>query len=184
VTSGRRRNVAASVRARLLELSRARSEAFDYILNRYATERLLLRLSCSAMREELVLKGATLLRVWSAGESRPTRDVDFLAFGSSSLEDVAKRIRELCEVAVPEDDGIVFAAHTVTTKQIKEDQEYEGVRVLLEAALDGAKIPIQIDIGFGDAVHPVKEHYLPPRPAGRAECNREDRAWASPRTRP
>jgi hypothetical protein len=110
--TGRGRNVGASVRARLLNLSRERGEQLDYVLNRYATERLLHRLSCSALRDDFVLKGATLLRAWSAGEYRPTRDVDFLRFGSPDLEDVARCIRDLCAVGVP-DDGIVFNASSV-----------------------------------------------------------------------
>jgi predicted nucleotidyltransferase component of viral defense system len=157
--TGRGRNVGASIRARLLNLSRERGEQLEYVLNRYATERLLHRLSSSTMRDELVLKGAALLRVWSAGEYRPTRDVDFLGFGSSALEDVAKKIRELCEVEVPDDDGIIFRAATVVAERIKEDQEYEGVRVRVEALLAGAKIPLQLDIGFGDAVCPIEEDY-------------------------
>lgn len=156
--TGPGRNLGASVRARLLDLSRKRGEQLEYVLNRYATERLLHRLSCSEMRDDFVLKGATLLRIWSAGEYRPTRDVDFLGFGSPDLEGVAKHIRDLCDVVVP-DDGIVFLARTVKAERIKEDQEYEGVRVRLEAVLAGAKIPVQIDIGFGDAVHPVEEDY-------------------------
>jgi predicted nucleotidyltransferase component of viral defense system len=156
--TGRSRNIGASVRARLSTRSKEHDEEFDYVLNRYATERLLHRLSCSEMRDDFVLKGATLLRVWAAGEYRPTRDVDFLAFGSHDLEQVASRIRALCEVDVP-DDGIVFHARTVKAERIKEDQEYEGVRVRLEAVLDRARIPMQIDIGFGDAVQPVEEDY-------------------------
>ena len=153
-----KRNLAASIRARLLDLSRNRGEAFDYALNCYATERLLHRLSCSSRRNEFVLKGATLLRAWLADEHRPTRDVDFLAFGSSEIDDVTAVIRELCDASVP-DDGIVFLAGTVTADRIKDNDEYEGVRVRLEAKLAGAKIPMQIDIGFGDAVDPVDEDY-------------------------
>jgi predicted nucleotidyltransferase component of viral defense system len=105
MTSGRGRNVGASVRARLGNLARDRGVAFDYLLNRYAVERLLHRLSCSTHRDSFVLKGATLLRVWSTSMLRPTRDVDLLGFGPSDLDDVADRVREICETSVP-DDGI------------------------------------------------------------------------------
>ena len=154
----RGRNIGASIRARLLELARSRGEAFDYVLNRYAVERLLIRVAASPHRSDLVLKGATLLRVWSMDGHRPTRDVDFLGFGSSALDDVRRMIRDLCDVEVP-DDGITFDARTIVTERIKPDEEYQGVRARLDAVLAAAKVPVQIDIGFGDAVSPVEDDY-------------------------
>jgi predicted nucleotidyltransferase component of viral defense system len=99
MTSGRGRNLGASVRARLSNIARSQGVAFDYLLNRFAVERLLHRLSCSPYRESFVLKGATLLRVWSTSSFRPTRDVDLLGFGPSDLDDVARRVREICTTA-------------------------------------------------------------------------------------
>jgi predicted nucleotidyltransferase component of viral defense system len=150
--------MAASVRARLANLARAQGVAFDYVLNRYAVERLLHRLSSSTHRGSFVLKGATLLRVWSPSSLRPTRDVDFLGFGPAELDDVAGRVREICETTVP-DDGITFRGDTIVAARIKDDAEYEGVRVRLQAELAGARIPVQIDVGFGDAVQPREERY-------------------------
>ena len=158
MTSGRGRNVGASVRARLGNLARDQGVAFDYLLNRYAVERLLHRLSCSPYRDSFVLKGATLLRLWSASSFRPTRDVDLLGFGPSDLDDVARRVREICDTSVP-DDGISFRGDTIVATRIKDDAEYEGVRVRLQAELAGARIPVQIDVGFGDAVQPREDSY-------------------------
>ena len=158
MTSGRGRNVGASVRARLGNLARDQGVAFDYLLNRYAVERLLHRLSCSPHRDSFVLKGATLLRLWSASTFRPTRDVDLLGFGPSDLDDVARRVREICDTPVP-DDGIVFRGDTIVVTRIKDDAEYEGVRVRLLAELASARIPVQIDVGFGDAVQPREDSY-------------------------
>lgn len=158
MTSGRGHNLPASVRARLGNLARTRGVAFDYLLNRYAVERLLHRLSCSRHRDSFVLKGATLLRVWSASSHRPTRDVDLLGFGSAELEDVADRIREVLATAVL-DDGISFRGDTLVATRIKDHAEYQGVRVRLLAEIGSAKIPIQIDVGFGDAVRPREDNY-------------------------
>lgn len=105
-----------------------------------------------------MLKGATLLRVWSESSFRPTRDVDFLGVGPSGVDDVADRIREICNVSVS-DDGITFVAGTMVATRIKDDAEYEGVRVRLHAKLAGAMIPVQIDVGFGDAVRPREDIY-------------------------
>lgn len=158
MTSGRGRNVGASVRARLGNLARDQGLALDYLLNRYAVERLLHRLSCSTYRDSFALKGATLLRVWSESTLRPTRDVDLLGFGPPDVDSVASTVREICDVSVP-DDGITFRPGTIVATRIKDDAEYEGVRVRLRAELDAAKIPVQIDVGFGDAVEPREDQY-------------------------
>src|SRR4051794_420143 len=93
-----------------------------------------------------------LFVAWDGNLHRPTKDLDLLGFGSASPQDVAKRIREIARV--PSDDGIVFDAGSVVTEVIKEDAEYEGVRAKLVATLEQAKIRMQIDVGFGDAVQP------------------------------
>lgn len=148
------KNIAASVRQRLLERSRQRGEDFQFILSRYASERLLYRLSVSPHREGFVLKGALLFLLWGGELHRPTRDLDLLGFGDSSVAALEKVFRELCATTV-EDDGLVFVAESVVAGQIREDQEYGGVRVKLVAMLERAKIPMQVDIGFGDAITPA-----------------------------
>jgi hypothetical protein len=145
-------NSPASIRARLLNVSKQSGEDFQAMLTRYAIERLLYRLGTSQHRDSFVLKGAMLFIAWQGNLHRPTKDLDLLGFGSASLEDVAWRMREIA--GMPGDDGIIFDANSVVTEVIKEDAEYEGVRAKLVATLEQARIGMQIDIGFGDAVQP------------------------------
>jgi len=148
------RNTAASVRQRLLNLARERGMDFGLMLTNFAIERFLYRLSVSPHENGFVVKGAVLFRVWSNESFRPTRDLDMLAFGSSALAQVENTVREICEITC-EEDGVVFASESVRTEEIREADEYDGVRVRLVAYLDGARIPVQIDIGFGDVVFPA-----------------------------
>ena len=149
------RNLAASVRARLLTLVQEKGEDYQRILGKYAVERFLFRLGRSEHRDRFILKGAMLFTLWMGEMHRPTKDLDLLGWGSSALEEVEKTVREIC--AVEEDDGLAFNGASVAGERIKEDDEYEGVRVKLSATLAGARIPMQIDIGFGDAVYPEPE---------------------------
>ncbi|HVZ18701.1 MAG TPA: nucleotidyl transferase AbiEii/AbiGii toxin family protein [Terriglobales bacterium] len=147
------RNGAASVRQRLLNTAAARGEDFGLVLIRYALERLLYRLSHSDFRDQFVLKGAMLFQVWTDTPHRPTRDLDLLGRGDPSLEHCQEVFREICRIPV-EDDGLIFSADTVSVEKIKEDQDYEGIRVKFLARLDNARMPVQVDVGFGDAVIP------------------------------
>ena len=147
------KNVAASVRARLTEFARKRGEEFQLVLTRFAIERFLYRLSVSSFGDGFVLKGAMLFQLWAAEPHRATRDVDLLGTGESSVERLADIVRSVCSVIVPE-DGLNFDPAGVTASQIKEDQEYEGVRVACPVRLGQARILLQIDVGFGDAVTP------------------------------
>ncbi len=149
------KNLAASVRARLLTLAQEKGEDYQRILGKYAVERFLFRLGRSEYRDRFVLKGAMLFTLWMGEMHRPTKDLDLLGWGSAAVEEVEKTIRAIC--AVVEEDGLVFDGGSVAGERIKEDDEYEGVRVKLSATLAGAKIPMQIDIGFGDAVYPEPE---------------------------
>ena len=148
------RNVAASVRQRLLNLARDRGEDFQYILLRYGLERLLYRLSCSEARETFVLKGAALFTLWSDQPHRATRDIDLLGHGENSITHMEQVFARLCDAAV-EDDGLAFDADSVRGHVISPDEEYEGLRINLVARLGKARIPLQIDIGFGDVVTPA-----------------------------
>ncbi|MCH2596384.1 MAG: nucleotidyl transferase AbiEii/AbiGii toxin family protein [Pirellulales bacterium] len=154
-------NTAASVRQKLLNLSRERSEDFGYLLSRYGTERLLFRISQSQYVDKFILKGAVLFQLWSEQPHRPTRDVDLLGYGEPSPERITVILTELCELEV-EDDGLVFDTSSITAEAIKEDDEYEGIRAKLLAHLDNARISLQIDIGFGDAIHPHPEEIAYP----------------------
>lgn len=156
----RRSNVAASVRARLLNLARERGQAMDLLLTRYALERLLHRLSVSPHRDRFVLKGAMLLTIWIEERQRATRDVDLLGFGDAAPEAMLVTFREICAIVV--DDGLVFDGDGMRVDAIREELEYGGVRLRTTATLAGARIPIVVDIGFGDAVEPgIEEIELP-----------------------
>jgi predicted nucleotidyltransferase component of viral defense system len=150
------RNVAASVRQRLLNLSRERGEEFGLVLTRYALERVMYRLSRSTHRDQFILKGAMLFALWGGEPHRPTRDLDLLGRGAIDIPRLEQVFREVIGVEV-EDDGLEFLPETVRGERIREDEEYEGVRVHLEARLAAARIKVQIDVGFGDVVTPVAE---------------------------
>ncbi|MEA2030902.1 MAG: nucleotidyl transferase AbiEii/AbiGii toxin family protein [candidate division Zixibacteria bacterium] len=146
-------NIDASVRQRLLNLSRERNEDFNLMLTRYAVERFLYRLSKSEHSDKFVLKGAMLTAFWIGEAHRPTRDLDLLGFGNPEAEDLKAIIREICQVEV-EKDGLEFDTDSVEIEEIRGNQEYPGQRLRINARLGNAKIRIQVDVGFGDAVTP------------------------------
>lgn len=147
-------NLPASIHHRLLALSRDRNADFNNLLTRYALERLLYRLSRSKFSSRFVLKGALLFEIWSAERFRSTKDADFLLIGASTVAGIESIFRQICEVPV-DDDGLRFLSKTVATEEIREDKAYQGVRVTLLAMLGVARIHVQVDVGFGDAVVPA-----------------------------
>jgi len=147
------RNMAASVHDRLLERSRAKREDFNFILQRFAAERFLFRLGQSRFRDRFVLKGAMLFALWGGSVYRSTKDLDFTGYGPNDPEAVLDSLREICDLKVP-DDGLLFDPSTLTAEPIREEAEYNGFRVRLQASLGSARIPMQIDIGFGNAIDP------------------------------
>jgi hypothetical protein len=149
------RNLPASVRQRLLNLAKKRGDAFDLVLVRYALERLLYRISVSRYAEQFLLKGALLFAVWGQDEHRPTRDADLLGSGPGEPERVQSVFKEFCGIRY--EDGIMFDTNSVKVEEIAEDKIYPGLRVTLNAELAGARIPVQVDVGFGDAVVPGAE---------------------------
>lgn len=149
-------NIPASVHARLLNHARATNRPYQELLQYYAMERFLYRLSRSPHRSRLVLKGALMLHVWNAPLARATKDIDFLGRLESSLPTVERLVRDVCTVDV-ESDGMVFDPVTVKAERIKEDAEYEGVRVKFVGLLVRSRVTMQIDIGFGDVVTPGAE---------------------------
>jgi len=153
-------NIGASVRQRLLNEAKKRGESFDYILSLYARERFLARLTASPHRSRLILKGATVLSLW-VDVHRTTRDLDFLGHGRFEPEDAIEVIREIVALPVA-DDGIAFDPLSVTAEPIREAGQYRGARVHLAAALDTARIRLQIDIGLGDVVTPAPPAVLLP----------------------
>jgi len=149
----RPRDIAASVRQRLLDLARSRSEDFQTLLTRYGLERFLYRLSASPHADEFVLKGAMLFAVWTGEMHRATWDVDLLGRGDAEAGRIRKLFAGVCGMRV-EDDGLAFDAGSVRAEPIREDQVYDGLRVRVAGRLGVARILLQIDIGFGDAVRP------------------------------
>lgn len=146
--------VIQSVRQRLLEISRQRNEDFQFVLMRYAHERLLYRMTQSAHTDRFVLKGALLFHAWMNQPYRPTKDLDLLGFGDASPERMRAMLADICAVDV-EPDGLVFDATQITISEIREKQDYAGLRIKLAVFLGKATIPMQIDIAFGDAVTPA-----------------------------
>ena len=144
-------NVAASVRARLLQLAKTSGEDFNLTLNRYAIERLLYRLSVSPHAARFVLKGATLFALWMDAPHRPTRDLDLLGRDDPSVSGLEMVFRDLCLQEV-EADGLVFHARSVQGQIIREEAIYEGVRLLIDVELASARFGLQVDVGFGDAL--------------------------------
>ena len=147
------KDVGASVRARLLKLAQERAEDFQLVLTRYANERLLYRLAQSPHAERFVLKGATLFTLWTGRPHRATRDLDLLGFGEPSVDGLRTVFAELLAIDVG-DDGVVFHAGELDVGLIREDQEYGGIRIVTSAQVKAARVRLQVDVGFGDAVTP------------------------------
>jgi len=150
------RNMAASVKSRLMALAREHDEDFNFILNRYVLERLLHRLMLSPYAENFLLKGAMLFTVWSQRPHRATKDIDLLGYGTPDTGRLEAIFQELCAITVS-DDGLNFLASTVRAEPIREEAVYDGIRVTFEAKLGTAKVPVQVDVGFGDATSPPPE---------------------------
>lgn len=142
----------ASIRQRLLDRARARGEDFQLVLDRFAVERLLYRLSISPHHDQFLLKGALLFALWFDAPHRPTRDADFLGFGPQDPDRLEALIAELCATEV--DDGLLFDAGSIAIEPIREEAAYQGLRARLVAFLGGARCHVQWDVGFGDAVTP------------------------------
>ena len=145
------KNPAASVHARLAQRRTKTGEDYNVLLVRFTLERLLYRLSLSKHREQFVLKGAMLFALWEPEMHRATRDLDLLGFGQSTPERLAEIFRELCNLEV-EADGVDFDPRSVGCEDIRAQDEYAGIRVKLRATVGKAVVPLQVDVGFGDAL--------------------------------
>ncbi len=150
------KNISASVRQRLLNISRNEKRPFQEVLQYYVMDRFLYRLSQSPFVNNFILKGALLLRVWDADELRPTMDIDLAGQTSNDEKNIEDIFRKIIMNKVL-NDGLVFFEKSVTTQPIKEDSEYQGVRVLFIGQLDSARINMQIDVGFNDIIFPSSE---------------------------
>ena len=108
-------NVAASVRARLLNVAKAQGVDFNQVLVGFALERILHRMTQSQHADCFLLKGALLFTLWYDMPHRATRDADLLGFGASDLASVAETFRDIAAVAV--DDRIAFDPASVTVEE-------------------------------------------------------------------
>ena len=149
------KNVRASVRARLLRVSKEKGQNFDLVLTHYAIERLLYRLAQSRHADRFVLKGAMLLMTWFEEPFRGTRDLDLLGYGDPAPEAVLDVFREVLDEKQP--DGVVFDTGAARVSRIREENEYGGLRIRATADIAGARIAVNVDVGFGDATEPPAE---------------------------
>ena len=150
------RNFPASVHQRLLNLARDRGLRFNLLLQRYAAERFLYRLSISDQVDRFTLKGAALLRVWDEDNARPTRDVDFLASGSDDRAVIRAAVENICGASCAE-DGVVFDPESIRLANIREGQPYAGLRTRIRGSLGRTRLHLQVDIGFGDTITPERK---------------------------
>ena len=149
-------NPAASVRARLTNLVATRGGDLQTLLDEYANERLLCRLSRSPHADRFVLKGAMLFTIWMGKPHRATKDIDLLGYGDDSAEHLEAVFREVAGIEIPE-DGILFDAASVHSEPIRTETEYGGTRIRIRGKLANVRLNMQVDVGFGDAVLPPPE---------------------------
>lgn len=155
------RDNAASIRARLLNQAKHTGEEFELFLVRYACERFLYRLGASEFRDRCILKGAALLSLWMGDPYRATRDLDFLAYGPNDEASIRKLVKSICDMPCTQ-DGMTFDFESLDISPIRAEEEYTGQRAVFRAFLGTARIRMQIDFGFGDAVVPGPEEAVYP----------------------
>ena len=148
------KNMAASVHARLLKRARAEGRPFNELLQYYAMERLLHRLSISRHRERFVLKGGLMLQFWGAALTRSTKDIDLLGAGPADVTALEEILRQVLAVPVVA-DGLRFDRDSVKGSEIRRDAPYRGVRVTLTGQLGNARVHLQVDVGSGDVITPA-----------------------------
>ena len=153
-------NLSASILARLLTLAKQRGDDYSLLLNRFALERLLLRVSTSPYSDLFLLKGALLFALWYDTPHRPTRDADFLCFGSDDAANLIATFREVAGMDLG--DGIAFDPESVKAQAIREDNAYGGTRITMAARIGSARCALHIDVGFGDAVTPEPQTVIYP----------------------
>ena len=149
------KNIGASVRARINNKAKADNVNTQFLLTRYALERMLYRLAVSEHRDSFLLKGALLFDLWYDVPLRPTRDIDLLSFGMAEIPHLINVFEDLCAIEV--EDGIHFDAASINAEEIRKDANYSGTRLTVLGIIDGAKCTVQVDVGYGDAVTPAPE---------------------------
>jgi hypothetical protein len=151
ITEGK--NVVASVLARLRNTSKSNGAPFQQVLQQYAIERFLHRISKSRHAKSIILKGALLLKTIGIPTARPTLDIDMLRTGNADKGTLVALIKD-CATLDVEPDGIAFLADSVVAEEITKDSEYQGTRILMDARMDNVRLRIQVDFGVGDVIVP------------------------------
>jgi len=147
------KNVAASVRARLLNFAKRQGIDFNRLLLIYIQERFLYRLAKSDYKDQFILKGGVLFYGAYQEKARATKDIDLLAKKMPHDPDrLFSYIKNIISIAA--EDGVIFLTDTITVQAISIVAEYEGLRIRFKAKLDTAIIPLQVDIGFSDKIFP------------------------------
>jgi predicted nucleotidyltransferase component of viral defense system len=142
-----------SIRAKLLNHAKKLGLEYNRVLERYALERYLYRLSKSPHADRFVLKGALLMLVWLGEAIRPTRDADLLGYGDMDKTVLERIFKEICDIVV-EPDAIEFQPDTVKVEDIRKNDPYGGRRIKLRSQLGNARIDVQVDVGIGDVIVP------------------------------
>ena len=151
--SAEKKNVPASVQARIKNLARDSHRPYDELLRYFTIERFLYRMSRSAHADQFVLKGALVLYAWDLPGGRPTRDIDLRCFMNGGLASLLEAVRAICVQPVP-DDGIAFDPHTVRGEEVQEQVKYPGAQVLFVAFLGRSRVPMRLDVNFSDVIVP------------------------------
>jgi predicted nucleotidyltransferase component of viral defense system len=154
MTTGPKKDLAHSIRQKLQNIAQTTGRPFEEIFQYFVMERFLYRLSRSRYAEQFVLKGALMFTAWRAAQFRPTRDIDLLGQAGNQPAEIAEVFREVCQ-SESEPDGLRFDADSLKAQVIKEDADYEGVRVTFLVYLEKSRFAMQIDIGFGDVTTPA-----------------------------
>ena len=147
------KNIGISVRDRLTQRARERRENAQLLMTRYVIERVLYRLGVSQHRDRFVLKGAMLFSLWAPTPYRATGDLDLLGLGENAPDAITAVFADILAMSV-EDDGVVFKHETLRAAAAREEDEYSGVRLDFIAELAGARLPMHVDIGYGDVITP------------------------------
>ncbi|MDO8804547.1 MAG: nucleotidyl transferase AbiEii/AbiGii toxin family protein [Elusimicrobiota bacterium] len=156
------KNLSASIHQRLLNNARLTRRPFEEVLQYFAIERFLYRLSKSPHAGKFILKGALMLSAWEPGLPRPTKDIDLLGRTKNDVAGIVGIMRSVCGIKTAPPDGLLFNPAGVTGERIAENADYQGVRVGFWGNLGKARISMQIDIGFGDIVFPAAKKIIYP----------------------
>lgn len=148
------KNLAASIYGRLKNKAKQDRRNFQDVLLHYGIERFLYRLCQSEHADSFILKGGLAFMSFDAAFPRATRDIDLLGHGDHSQAHLETVVRDICRIPIHPDDALTFELDSIKSETILEQNDYSGVRLKLVGMLIRSRIPLQIDVGYGDAVHP------------------------------